>query len=126
MKECQNCNTQCGVQPIGRDFTADGVTVKEMSFAEAFTVVPQHSHCHDHLTLLATGRVRIWADGELLGDRTAPDAIFIKAGVKHAFQTLSPGVVLYCIHNTLRSAGEVEVFEEHVLDLRELHTTVGA
>lgn len=93
---------------------ADGIFVKSMQVHSAGTFVPTHAHEHDHLSMLAVGRVRVWADGEAIGEFSAPAGIMIKAGVKHAFETLVDAVLIYCIHNIER-AGEVEIAAEHVL-----------
>lgn len=99
-------------QPYGVEVTtADGVFVKQMFIPDALTIVPQHSHAYDHLSLLATGAVRAWADGELIGDQMAPYPFHIKAGVKHTFQSLVPGTTIYCIHRL--HGGKVEVKSEH-------------
>ena len=120
MKPCDTCAAavegSCYAvaerQPIVREFTADGIWTAHITVADAKTVLPQHSHAFDHLTLLATGSVRVSrADAEPM-EYTAPAGIFIPAGVKHLFETLTPDVVLACIHNTMR-AGHVEVVDEH-------------
>lgn len=100
------------VQPGSDEFTmADGVFVKTMDLPVAGMVVPQHSHAYDHTSFLAKGSIRAWADGALLGEFRAPHPIFIAAGVKHAFQSLEPALVL-CLHNVSRT-GTVEVLDEH-------------
>lgn len=93
---------------------ADGILVKSMLVHRAGTFIPQHAHQFDHLSMLAAGRVRVFGDGELIGEFSAPSGILIKAGVKHAFETLTHGVLIYCIHNIERT-GEIEIAEEHAL-----------
>jgi hypothetical protein len=90
----------------------DGIFVKQMYLKDAMTVVPQHAHEYDHISMLAVGSVRAWADGELMGEFAAPCPITIRARVKHTFLTLEPGTTIYCIHNTSRT-GEVEIHAEH-------------
>lgn len=94
--------------------TIDDVFIKQMHLAKAHTLVPQHAHFHSHVTMLAAGSVRVWADGELLGDFHAPTGIHIKSHVKHTFMSLVPNTVLYCIHN-MHGLGDVQISEEHQL-----------
>jgi hypothetical protein len=102
-------------QPGSDEFTmADGVFVKTMDLPVAGMIVPQHSHAYDHTSFLATGSVHVWTQGRLTGEFRAPHPIFIKAGVKHAFQSLEPNTLILCIHNTSRT-GAVEVVEENHL-----------
>ena len=121
MKACEACElcetgfVRHRLQPHGEDFTlADDIMVKQMVLDEAGMLVPQHAHRYDHTSMLAVGRINIWADGVDYGERVAPCPIFIKAGVKHTFLSLEAGTVIYCIHNTNRS-GEIEIAEEHRL-----------
>lgn len=109
---CPDCKI-CIQPPDDVEFQADGVFVKQMFIEEAGTLVPQHSHVYDHLSMLATGSIRIWEDGVLKGDKVAPAAIFIKANVKHKFLSLRDKTIIYCIHK-LRGPS-VEIAEEHQL-----------
>lgn len=87
---------------------ADGVFVRRMFMPQAHTCIQQHLHCHDHTTMVATGSVDVWIDGEYRGSVHAPSGLFIKAATAHLFETLEPNTTLYCIHNTSRT-GEVEL-----------------
>lgn len=100
-------------QPTQIDFAeADGIFIKQIVFGEKDSLVPQHSHTYDHVSMLAVGSVRAWKDGVLLGEFKAPRSIHIDAGTKHLFQTLEPNTIIYCIHNVSRT-GIPEVMEEH-------------
>lgn len=79
---------------------ADGVMVKQIPFRRAGIGRPGHAHTYDHTSMLATGALRVWCDGELMGDFIAPTGIFIKAGAFHTFVALKDNTILYCIHNT--------------------------
>ena len=92
----------------------DGIFVKQMYLRDTGTMVPQHAHEYDHVSMLAVGSVRVWADGIFVGDYKAPRPITIRARVKHTFLTLEPNTTIYCIHNISRM-GEVEVHAEHQL-----------
>ena len=94
--------------------TVDGVFIKSMDVKAAGTLIPQHAHRYDHTSMLARGSVRVWTEDECLGDFTAPYPIFIRARVKHRFQTLEDDTLIYCIHNSSR-LGSIEVVAEHQL-----------
>ena len=82
----------------------DGIWVRAYSINKAKTVISQHVHTHDHMTLVSRGTVEAWQDGEVLGEFQAPAIIKIPAGKKHAFTALTDDVVLCCLHN-LRGTG---------------------
>jgi quercetin dioxygenase-like cupin family protein len=100
-------------QPYGVEIRmADGIFIKQITVPKAMTLVPQHSHTYDHTSMIAVGSFRVWKNGELLGDVTAPTGLMIEAGAKHAFLSLTDGATIYCIHNISRT-GEMEIQEEH-------------
>lgn len=78
---------------------------KMMFFKKAGDTEQGHSHCFDHLTLLAHGKIRIEANGK---DTvfTSPNMIFIKAGVEHKLTAVEDETVIYCIH-ALRDGDQV-------------------
>ena len=82
----------------------DDIWVRAYSIEKAKTVISQHVHAHDHITLISSGSVEAWQDGEILGTFTAPAVITIPAGKKHAFTALTDNVILCCLHN-LRGTG---------------------
>lgn len=94
---------------------ADGVLVKSMVCKTAGTIVPQHAHEYDHLSMLAIGAVKVWKDEKYLGTFHAPAGINIEAGSKHRFETVSDYTIIYCIHNVSRS-GEIDIADRHALD----------
>ena len=121
------CNQDCATcLPTAFDFglerppvqvtvsEADGVHVAAITIPQAGTYVPQHSHAHEHLTMLAVGAMRVWVESELVGDFAAPFPLRIPGGRKHTFLALTDGVVFYCIHNIART-GAVEVLGRHEL-----------
>lgn len=93
----------------------DDLWVKQIIIAKAGDAVPQHSHEHDHVTMLAIGMIDVWVDGAYLGEMEAPRPITIKAGTKHLFQAVTDGCILYCIHN-LHGQGYPAIREEHFLE----------
>lgn len=111
--DCDTCLERAVNQPFGVEMVmADGVFIKQMIIPDAGTIVPQHAHKYDHTSLLATGSVRVMVSGKDLGVRSAPDAIFIKAGVMHMFEALEAGTQIYCIHNVSRT-GSIEIEAEN-------------
>lgn len=82
----------------------DDIWVRAYSVAKAKTIVAQHVHTHDHMTLVSRGTVEAWQDGESIGEYKAPAIIKISAGKKHAFVAVTDDVVLCCLHN-LRGTG---------------------
>jgi len=97
-----------------------GIYLKLFRVPDADTIVPTHAHTFDHITAVLQGVVRVWRDGELVGDFMAPATIRIPAGCKHALRTLTPGAVFACIHNADRLEGdEPAVAEEHHLELED-------
>ena len=100
-------------QPYGVEIHfSDGIFIKQMHIPKAGTIVPQHAHEYDHLSMLAAGAVRVWAGGLSEKEYVAPIGIPIAAGVKHRFLSLVDNTVIYCIHNISRT-GEVDIAEEH-------------
>ena len=98
-------------------FASDDIFIKTMGPLAAGTLVPQHSHEFDHVSLLAVGAIEVWiADVNeplaLLGRFEAPRAIEIKAGRKHLFQALVDGTLVCCIHN-LHGQGYPEIRAQH-------------
>jgi quercetin dioxygenase-like cupin family protein len=94
--------------------TIDSVFIKQMRIAKAGTFIPQHSHVYEHASMLAKGSVRVYEDGKMTGEHSAPTCLSIKAGVKHTFESLEDDTIIYCIHNLMRSE-IVEILEEHQL-----------
>ena len=105
-------------QPIQTDIRmCRGLFVKHCVFA-AGSYIPQHSHETEHLSVIATGAVRAWQDGLLMGDFAAPAGIVIKAHAKHTFLALEPLTTVLCVH----AVGEGEdpvIQEEHHFDMAE-------
>lgn len=82
------------------------VWAKQMVFENVGDSEPGHDHCFDHMTLLAAGTIAVTANGKTT-EFTAPNMIFIKAGVLHALEAKAPNTVIYCIH-ALRDGERIE------------------
>jgi hypothetical protein len=82
----------------------DGMWVRAYTLQKRHQIASQHVHEHDHITLLASGSVGFWRNGEQVSKHDAPALLTVPAGEKHAFVALSDNVVLCCLHN-LRGTG---------------------
>ena len=98
-----------------------GIYYRVWSVPDAGTIIPQHSHHYDHLTVLLSGSVRLWCDGDAVGDFSAPDTIKILAHRMHEFHTLTDDCVLACIHNADHADpdGEPPIAAENHLELED-------
>ena len=71
--------------------------VRMMNFKEIGSCEIGHTHTFDHLTLLASGSIRVIANGKST-DFKAPNMIFIDAETVHELIALENNTVAYCIH----------------------------
>lgn len=100
-------------QPIETNIKiADDIFVKSILVRKAGTLIPQHSHKFDHISLISAGAVTVYCDDGCIGTFEAPNHVLIKAGVKHLFSTRLDNTVISCIHRIDRT-GEIEITEEH-------------
>lgn len=75
----------------------DNVFVKMHHFLEAGDTHHGHTHTFDHITLLASGSVKMVHDkGE--AEYKAPHLIVTPKGIKHQFTALEPNTIFCCIH----------------------------
>lgn len=77
-----------------------------MHFRHAGDVEHGHVHQFDHLTLLASGALRVTVDG-VASDFRAPHMIYIHKDKHHELAALEDNTVAYCIH-ALRTGERVE------------------
>jgi hypothetical protein len=70
---------------------------KQMHFKKAGDTEFGHEHTFDHLTLLATGALRVIVE-DIPTEFKAPQMIYIKAGKKHELVALEDDTIAYCIH----------------------------
>jgi quercetin dioxygenase-like cupin family protein len=79
---------------------------RQMHFKNAGDIEYGHTHPFDHLTLLASGSVRVKVNGKIT-DFHAPHMIYIKAEHEHEIVALENNTVAYCIH-ALRNGDGVD------------------
>lgn len=70
----------------------------------------QHTHAHDHVTLVAAGTVRAWVDGQDRGEISATSCFKVAALAEHRFLAVTDAVIV-CIHN-LRGEGYPAIVED--------------
>jgi hypothetical protein len=68
---------------------------------------PGHKHHFDHVSLLATGKVRVTVEGYPPKEFTAPTFIVIKREHNHQFEALEDGTLWYCVFALRDVDGEV-------------------
>jgi quercetin dioxygenase-like cupin family protein len=79
---------------------------RQMHFKKAGDIEYGHTHPFDHLTLLASGSLRVSVNGKTT-NFTAPHMIYIKAEHNHELVALEDNTVAYCIH-ALRNGNGVD------------------
>lgn len=83
---------------------------RQMHFKKAGDVEQGHTHCFDHLTLLASGSLRLTVDGHT-SDFKAPHMIYIKADKEHEITALEDNTVAYCIHALRNGEGVDDIID---------------
>jgi len=68
-----------------------------MHFEKAGDTEQGHKHQFDHLTLLATGKLKVTVEG-VVTEFTAPHMIYIHKDKNHELVALEDNTVAYCIH----------------------------
>ena len=79
---------------------------RQMHFKNAGDIEHGHTHAFDHLTLLASGSLRVTVNSKVT-DFKAPHMIYIKAEHEHELVALEDNTVAYCIH-ALRNGDGVD------------------
>jgi quercetin dioxygenase-like cupin family protein len=77
-----------------------------MHFKKAGDIELGHTHSFDHLTLLASGTLKVTANGKETVFE-APNMIYINKDVRHELVALEDNTVAYCIH-ALRDGNGVD------------------
>lgn len=92
-------------EPVSAISCVSNVYIRQMHFEKAGDVNEGHAHVFDHQTLLARGSIKAVVDGKT-SYFTAPQIIFIKAGLMHEFTATEDNTLCYCIH-ALRDGDDV-------------------
>lgn len=72
-----------------------------------------HTHQFDHLTLLATGKLKVTVEG-VSTEFTAPHMIYIHKDKIHELEALADETVAYCIH-ALRDKDNNEILDPSMI-----------
>jgi hypothetical protein len=108
-------------QPVDELVLYAGIYLRTWTVPDANTLLPQHAHRWDHLSLIVSGAVAVYeiVDGgsHHIGNFTAGQTVKIAALAKHSFLTRAPNTVIACIHAT--EAAEVEIAAEHQLQMED-------
>lgn len=79
--------------------TQDGLGIKGLYFAEPGIVMGQHAHAVGHTHLVGSGEVRVWVEGNELGDFKAGQTIWLEAFKRHMLMSLKAETRGFCITN---------------------------
>lgn len=80
-----------------------------MCFEKAGDIEHGHTHQFDHLTLLASGSLRVTVDG-VATEFKAPHMIYIHKDKNHELVALEDNTVAYCIH-ALRDKNNEDILD---------------
>ena len=75
----------------------ENLFTRMMYFQKAGDSEVGHVHQHDHLTLLAKGKLKVTVGGQVT-EFTAPHMNYINKDKVHELQALSDNTIAYCIH----------------------------
>jgi quercetin dioxygenase-like cupin family protein len=84
-----------------------------MRFKKTGDIEIGHTHQFDHLTLLATGKLKVTVEG-VATEFTAPHMIYIHKDKIHALEALADETVAYCIH-ALRDKDNNEILDPSMI-----------
>jgi len=73
------------------------IWVRQNYLEKAGEAHPGHKHNFDHVSLLASGKVRVTVDGYPPKEFSAPTFIVIKKEHNHHFEALEDGTLWYCV-----------------------------
>jgi quercetin dioxygenase-like cupin family protein len=83
---------------------------RQMHFKNAGDIEYGHTHPFDHLTLLASGSLRVTVNGKTT-EFKAPHMIYIKAEYNHELVALEDNTVAYCIHALRNGNGVGDILD---------------
>lgn len=71
--------------------------VRQMHFKSNGDLEQGHKHNFDHLTLLASGKLMVEANGEIT-EYVAPTMIYINKDTTHKLTATEDNTIAYCVH----------------------------
>lgn len=84
--------------------------VRQMHFLKAGDTEQGHAHVFDHLTLLASGSLKVTVEGQETVFK-APHMIYIKAGKQHELLAQEDNTTVYCIHALRNADGSGDIID---------------
>ena len=84
-------------EPVEKITCVKNLWLRQMVFKKQGDSNLGHSHTYDHVTLLASGAVRVVVNDEPT-EFKAPHMIYIVAGKIHYIEALEDNTVAYCVH----------------------------
>ena len=88
--------------------------VRQMFFKKAGDVEHGHEHYFDHLSLLATGSLKVVVDG-VASEFVAPHMIYIRADKTHEIIALEDNTAVYCIHALRNKDGNNDILDPSMI-----------
>lgn len=88
--------------------------VRQMYFKKAGDVEQGHTHSFDHLSLLASGSIKIIVDG-VASEFVAPHMIYIKADKMHEITALEDNTAVYCVHALRDKDGDNDILDPSMI-----------
>lgn len=89
--------------------SAGNIYIRSMHFENIGDINEGHSHPYDHLTLLATGSLKVTVENNISTFK-APHIIYIAKDKQHTLEALEPNTVVYCI-NALRNKDTQDILD---------------
>lgn len=100
-------------QPIETNLSlTDNLFVKWYNVQKSGSVIPQHAHAFDHITVVARGGITVSQDGVFKGAYPAPTSFVVPANALHTFVTFQDDTILLCVHH-VGPDGEPDRVQEH-------------
>lgn len=84
-------------QPDSKLAVCANVFTRMMIFKKKGDIEQGHTHEFDHVTLLSSGALKIYANGKEK-EFIAPQFIYIRKNVEHKLEALEDNTVAACIH----------------------------
>lgn len=110
-------------EPLTDFQIVDNVFVKMHHFLRVGDTHQGHAHAFDHITLLASGAVRMVHDnGE--AEYKAPHLIVTPKGITHQFTALEPHTVFCCVHAIRDGDGVDDVASPDLTPAQALDLTI--
>ena len=87
---------------------------KMMHFEKAGDMEVGHTHCFDHLTLLANGKLKVMVQGKST-EFQAPHMIYIQKDKVHELVALEDNTLAYCIHALRNGDGVDDILDPSMI-----------